>query len=861
MVTQSPEELSADQPYVLWLENATARDFNAIGYKGLNLALTQRLKVSVPPTFCVTSQAYRLFLESFGTNLEALHRLPLPELIEYGRAVQQNLFKRHLPVQIATAIRNAYRKLAGDSEKPVVIRPSVVYEAPLAFAKRLRPMLNVSGMIEFEKAIKICWAFMWSEELIRYRFAQQLNQRFDEMAVLIQEQLTATASGTLLTFHLHPERTQQMVIESAFGLNEAVSRGMLVPDHVVWDRVLQQVTEQQIAHKPFQLMAGSNYNLAEQPLDSDLQISAVLRPEEIKQLVQMAEKILGLYHHPLEIEWIKTPELLTIVQVTPVLKTEQPPVAYDEKDLSQFESPPYFEKPVSPLCLSLMPPLLEEAFQGALNACRLPGKDLGDTPLFHVDNYYLHLTHIVNDFLKHQQNGLLEEFNETPWRFVFRMLTEVTRLRFYWQPRYRQYVKLVKDLWNFDYTNTTQERLLEQVEKIINASRLLLETALVVRWTHAFLQAFLQKYMEPYIDPEDIQAYTQTLFNALPNRLTHTNQALENLLIMAHKMPEVSHILKTTPLADLLNRLEIGQSGLQFLQALKAFVGQHGYTEISIDPLQKTWVEDPMVVLREIQQAFIHNRHFFDDVVVEQREELERQLGSKILEGNLLEGLAFKYLLQLSQGYTGLYQEEPYYLSMYIPLLRRTLLTLSQNLNLSPPEDIFFLKFDEIRKLLQLQQIHHAKTREVIQARKSKFIILSKLCRHQNTAEKPLELTGIPAASGSYLGKVRLITSHSELKSLQPGEILVVDYLEPDWEEAFERIAGLITDLGGMSCHAATLARKYRIPAVVGTHKATKLLKTGWVVDLNGSKGQITLYQPGELDPPAAVAASETAAS
>lgn len=853
MVTQSSKESLAAQPYVLWLDTATARDFLAIGYKGLNLALTQRLKVPVPPTFCITSQAYRSFLESFGTHLDALNRLSLPELIEYGRAVQQNLFKRHLPVQIAAAIRNAYRQLAGDSEKPVVLRPSVVYEAPLAFAKRLRPMLNVSGMIEFEKAIKICWAFMWSEELIRYRFAQHLNQRFDEMAVLVQEQLPAVASGTLLTFYLHPDRTQQMVIESAFGLNEAVSRGMLVPDHVVWDRVLQQVTTQQTATKPFQLSAGSNYNLAEQPLNSDMQISPTLNASEIRQLVKMAEKTLGLYHHPLEIEWIKTPDYLTVVQVTPVLKVEPPAAAYEDKDLSQFLFPPYFEKPVSPLCLSLMPALLDEAFRGALKACKLPVEDLGETPLFHVDNYYLHLSQSVMDFLQQQQDLLLEDFNETPWRFVFRMLVEITRLRFYWQPRYRQYVKMVKELWGFDYDNTTQERLLEQIEKIVTASRLLLETALVVRWTHVFLQAFLKKYMEPYIDPEDIQAYTQTLFTALPNRLNQTAQALENLLIMAHKMPEVSHILKTTPLPELMNRLEIGQSGLQFLQALKAFVGQHGYTKISIDPLHKTWVEDPMVVLHEIQQMFLHNRHFFEEVVVEQREELERQLGSKIMEGNLLEGLAFKYILQLSQGYSGLYQEEPYYLSMYIPLLRRTLLTLSQNLSLNPPEDIFFLKFDEIRKLLQLQQMHHAKTREVIQARKNKFIILSKLCRHQNTTERPLELTGIPAAPGSYLGKVRLISNHSDLKSLQPGEILVVDYLEPDWEEAFERLSGLITDLGGMSCHAATLARKYRIPAVVGTQKATRLLKTGWVVDLNGAKGQVTLYQPGELEPSATV--------
>lgn len=106
------------------------------------------------------------------------------------------------------------------------------------------------------------------------------------------------------------------------------------------------------------------------------------------------------------------------------------------------------------------------------------------------------------------------------------------------------------------------------------------------------------------------------------------------------------------------------------------------------------------------------------------------------------------------------------------------------------------------------------------------------------TAKDPL-LSGVGAAPGVAIGKVRVITELRQLDDAQEGEILVAEATTPEFTEAFGKMIAVITDTGGMASHAAIVARELAIPAVVSTGTATSALKTGDIVTVDGSAGVI----------------------
>ena len=105
-------------------------------------------------------------------------------------------------------------------------------------------------------------------------------------------------------------------------------------------------------------------------------------------------------------------------------------------------------------------------------------------------------------------------------------------------------------------------------------------------------------------------------------------------------------------------------------------------------------------------------------------------------------------------------------------------------------------------------------------------------------------------------GKVRVITDPNKMDEFRPGEVLVTTITDPDWEPIMKEAAAIITDRGGRTSHAAIVARELGIPAVVGTEKATRVLKTGQEVTVScveGEDGKVyegkLAYEVHEIDP------------
>jgi pyruvate, water dikinase len=107
------------------------------------------------------------------------------------------------------------------------------------------------------------------------------------------------------------------------------------------------------------------------------------------------------------------------------------------------------------------------------------------------------------------------------------------------------------------------------------------------------------------------------------------------------------------------------------------------------------------------------------------------------------------------------------------------------------------------------------------------------------SAVPALLLSGLAASAGRASGRVRILTSPNQQREFLDGEVLVAEMTSPDWVPAMRRAAALITDGGGVTCHAAIVSRELQLPCVVGTGNATTSLRTGQEVTVDGRTGKV----------------------
>lgn len=100
-------------------------------------------------------------------------------------------------------------------------------------------------------------------------------------------------------------------------------------------------------------------------------------------------------------------------------------------------------------------------------------------------------------------------------------------------------------------------------------------------------------------------------------------------------------------------------------------------------------------------------------------------------------------------------------------------------------------------------------------------------------------LKGTPASAGVVKGRVKIILKPEDAKEMGKGEILVATETTPEYTAAILRASAIITDFGGVLSHPAIAAREMGIPGVVGTFKATKILKDGMEVVVDGTEGVV----------------------
>lgn len=217
-----------------------------------------------------------------------------------------------------------------------------------------------------------------------------------------------------------------------------------------------------------------------------------------------------------------------------------------------------------------------------------------------------------------------------------------------------------------------------------------------------------------------------------------------------------------------------------------------------------------------------------------------------------------KQLISYIRNFIG-YREYPKYgkISRYYvykqALLKEAAQLVKANV-IHEQEDIYYLTFEELREVVRTHQLDY----QLIRRRKEDYQQYEKLTPPRViTSDGEIvtgaysrehlpagAIAGLPVSSGVTEGRARVILSMEDA-ALEDGDILVTTFTDPSWTPLFVAIKGLVTEVGGLMTHGAVIAREYGLPAVVGVENATRLIKDGQRIRVNGTDGYIEILTPG----------------
>jgi phosphohistidine swiveling domain-containing protein len=222
----------------------------------------------------------------------------------------------------------------------------------------------------------------------------------------------------------------------------------------------------------------------------------------------------------------------------------------------------------------------------------------------------------------------------------------------------------------------------------------------------------------------------------------------------------------------------------------------------------------------------------------------------------------FSELLEVTQRYTALREQQAREFTLAWPVLRRCALRLGDQLHnravLADAADVFFLTraelttMDDLRPLVDQRRARWDQQRRLMAPltigtphKLAERAVTAAVAAARTQADiPPGAIVGHPASPGRATGPVRIITDPADFPAFHHGDVLVARATSPAWTPLFAHAAALVTDAGTLAAHASLIAREYGIPAVVGTGNATTRLHPGQQVTVNGSTGMIHRDRP-----------------
>lgn len=312
--------------FIIDLKNARKDAINIVGSKGVSLGELISIGIKVPPGFVITSHAYNYFISynKLDEKISKIFRFE-KDIEIISRKIKKLILDGEIPQDLRNKIFLAYESLAKviGNNGLVAVRSSVPPEDTLLIgtAEQYETYLNVTKD-ELLDAIKKVWASLYTPIAILDRRFKGLDQLKAKMAVIVQEMINSKTAGVMFTLHPITGDRNYIMIDSSWGLGEAVTSGKVTPDEILIEKSSLKIVQKKISHKRLKIIYDKEkrknviINLSE---EAD-KIS--ITDEEAIELAKLALKIEKYYGISMDIEWaidsnLQFPDNIFIVQARP----------------------------------------------------------------------------------------------------------------------------------------------------------------------------------------------------------------------------------------------------------------------------------------------------------------------------------------------------------------------------------------------------------------------------------------------------------------------------------------------------------------------------------------------------------------
>ncbi|MEW6610834.1 MAG: PEP/pyruvate-binding domain-containing protein [Patescibacteria group bacterium] len=309
--------------FVRSLSAVSKKDIVLAGGKGASLGELMRARLPVPQGFVVLASAFERFLDEADVreDIEAqLAHVQYKDVNSVDRAsnvIRELILEAPFPRDLREEVARAFEGLKAPL---VAVRSSATAEdsKTASWAGELETYLNTTAKTLFLN-IQKCWASLFSPRAIFYRHEKNLHRSHVSVAVVVQEMIQSEVAGVAFTVHPVTKDKNQMIIEAAWGLGEAVVSGAITPDSYVVHKDNLSFINLQVSEQKKQLVHGVRKSGNQWiPVSRPLQHKQKLTIHQIKTLSLLCLKAERHYKIPCDIEWTYAKNRFYILQSRPI---------------------------------------------------------------------------------------------------------------------------------------------------------------------------------------------------------------------------------------------------------------------------------------------------------------------------------------------------------------------------------------------------------------------------------------------------------------------------------------------------------------------------------------------------------------
>src|SRR5215204_6113050 len=889
--------------YTAWFDEIGKEDIALVGGKGANLGELNRAGLPVPSGFVITTAAYDTVVKASGIKgevvaLASVPRAEDPAGFEEVAEVIRTLFSGgKVPDEMAEEIQASYQELSDDRETPVAVRSSATAEdlPGMSFAGQQETYLNVRGAEALLEAVKNCWASLWSPRAMDKRTRQGIDPANVSLAVVVQRMVESEAAGVMFTANPSNGRRNELTISAAWGLGESVVSGTVTPDSIVVEKGSGRVLSRETSAK-LVMTVYSESGSEERPVPEARRRQPVLDDGAAAELARYGKRIEDHYGTPQDIEWALAGGEYFVAQARSITALPEPmtdpPTNWSVPDPKGFyvrasivEQMP---DPLSPLFADLaygsVPRSLDKLIEELMGSDTLREGELAFPTINGYAYYYYKMAAILRISVK--------ALAVLPSLYGSGKTSGVKRWREYSHPRY---ATIVKEWETKPPEDLPAVGLLAGARELLDAGTeyyTSVQTIIPIAATsEMFFTSFYDRLIRREGDPPG-QIFLLG-FDSTPIR---AEKSLYDLATWCGEHPELAAALLDTPSERALEllRMEEPLAGMgervwdDWRSRFQTHLDSYGYAVYNLDFVNPVPADDPAPLFDTLKfylRGEGQNPHERQRRMVRRREEATKAVLERL---DPARGRLISRLLRWAQDAAPVREDALADTGLAWPVMRRMLLELGRRLveagAVGKPADVFWLRWDELedkagsldagatqlasladsveqRKMLWRGQRQVTPPQLLPRGTWLKFF--ERLMPAASEEQTGDTINGVAASSGQVTAPARVLSGPEDFGQMQPGEVLVAGITTPAWTSLFAMASAVVTDVGGPLSHSSIVAREYDIPAVLGTGVATRRIRSGQSVRVDGDAGTVMLLDEMGRDDggrPAEVA-SELAAS